>query len=180
VQDFEADLQDDLLARPSDYYVNVHTRAYPDGAVRGQLELALRGAECPATVEPEVVVVGNEFVVAADFGGYAEVHMVRGTDAPLPEDSEPVAVIPEGESPLRVSFTAQAEDVGSWTAWALRPEIRGCAGWANLTIVAAPPDTAMGPGRLGLSSVLGALLLLLGLAAAAPWIGWARRSRDHS
>ena len=28
----------ELLANPGDYYVNVHTAEYPDGAIRGQLE----------------------------------------------------------------------------------------------------------------------------------------------
>ncbi|OYW44399.1 MAG: hypothetical protein B7Z08_05945 [Sphingomonadales bacterium 32-68-7] len=32
-----ADLAQALLASPGDYYVNVHTRAQPNGAIRGQL-----------------------------------------------------------------------------------------------------------------------------------------------
>ena len=32
-----ADLASALLANPQGYYVNVHTRAQPDGAIRGQL-----------------------------------------------------------------------------------------------------------------------------------------------
>lgn len=32
-----ADLAEALLANPGGYYVNVHTRAQPDGAIRGQL-----------------------------------------------------------------------------------------------------------------------------------------------
>ena len=33
----EADLAQALLANPGGYYVNVHTRAFPQGAIRGQL-----------------------------------------------------------------------------------------------------------------------------------------------
>jgi hypothetical protein len=36
--DYDADLAAAVLANPSDYYVNVHNREYPDGAIRGQLE----------------------------------------------------------------------------------------------------------------------------------------------
>jgi hypothetical protein len=36
--DLAADLAAKLLADPAAYYVNVHTEAHPDGAVRGQLE----------------------------------------------------------------------------------------------------------------------------------------------
>ena len=32
-----ADLMSAILATPSDYYVNVHTAAFPKGAIRGQL-----------------------------------------------------------------------------------------------------------------------------------------------
>jgi len=32
-----ADALADILAHPADYYVNVHTAAFPKGAMRGQL-----------------------------------------------------------------------------------------------------------------------------------------------
>jgi len=32
-----AELAAAIVANPSDYYVNVHTPAYPGGAIRGQL-----------------------------------------------------------------------------------------------------------------------------------------------
>ena len=28
----------DILARPQDYYVNIHTKDFPGGAIRGQLK----------------------------------------------------------------------------------------------------------------------------------------------
>ena len=36
----EADVRDRIAADPSAFYVNVHTPAFPDGAVRGQLQAA--------------------------------------------------------------------------------------------------------------------------------------------
>ena len=29
-----------IIAKPENYYVNIHTVEFPDGAIRGQLELA--------------------------------------------------------------------------------------------------------------------------------------------
>jgi hypothetical protein len=39
-QKVNTELLKDIIAKPSAYYFNVHTRKYPAGAVRGQLELA--------------------------------------------------------------------------------------------------------------------------------------------
>lgn len=39
VRDVNSDLIDRIAANPDRFYVNVHTRAYPDGAIRGQLAL---------------------------------------------------------------------------------------------------------------------------------------------
>jgi len=77
----------DIVAHPDQYYVNIHTDAFPNGAVRGQLETLVAlsttlsgGAEVPGPGDPDgagdVLVElqgGNSLCVA--------VH-VRGTDKP--------------------------------------------------------------------------------------------------
>jgi len=178
VQDFDVDLQNQLLANPAGYYVDIHTEAYPRGAVRGQIELTSPGippGTCNVTVEPSTVAVGQQFVVAGDFGGYAEIHLVPGEDAQLPEDSEPAATVPQGVSPFSVTFTAKARDEGTWTVWAFRPEARGCADSAILTIAAAP-NTAMGPKPRWPPAVVGMLLLMVAIALAAPFMPGSRRA----
>lgn len=40
VSNVDSDLIDRIAANPNRFYVNVHTIAYPDGAIRGQLALA--------------------------------------------------------------------------------------------------------------------------------------------
>ncbi len=40
VDGISTELLTDIATNPGNYYVNVHTRAYPDGAVRGQLMMA--------------------------------------------------------------------------------------------------------------------------------------------
>ncbi len=37
VRNVDTDLVDAIIATPGKFYVNVHTRSYPDGAIRGQL-----------------------------------------------------------------------------------------------------------------------------------------------
>lgn len=134
----------------------------------------LAGGECTVTVEPSTVAVGSEFVVSGDFGANAEIHLVRGADQPFPEDSEPVATIPIGESSFRLTFTAKAGDEGAWTVWAF---IFGteCGDSASLTITAAPqgpaatpaptlPNTAVSPpGSVEGAAMVAIATLLLGL-----------------
>ena len=77
----------DIAANPEDYYVNIHTDAHPNGAVRGQLEstsdlsASLSGAdEVPGPGDPDgagdatVSLVGDDLICAT-------VH-VRGTSKP--------------------------------------------------------------------------------------------------
>ena len=132
----------------------------------------LAGGECTITVEPSTVEVGDEFVVSGDFGANAEIHLVRGDDQAFPEDSEPVARIPVGESSFRLTFTAEAGDEGSWTVWAF---IFGseCGDSAGLTITsaseqpAAPvlPDTAVSQSPSVVSTAFVAIAVLF-LAAS--------------
>lgn len=180
VQDFDPALPDELLANPGSYYINVHTQAYPDGAMRGQVKLTSAGfppGACPVTVEPSTVAVGQEFVVSGEFGGYAEIHLVPGAEAELPDDSAPAATVPEGVSPVSVTLTAQADDEGIWTVWAIRPATRGCGGSATLTIVAPTPEPTPGAPseseRPWLPPAVGGLLLVLAIAVG----GWWTRSR---
>jgi hypothetical protein len=40
VKEIKENLLDKIIAKPETFYANIHTKAYPDGAVRGQLEVA--------------------------------------------------------------------------------------------------------------------------------------------
>lgn len=40
VRDVNSDLIDRIIANPDNFYVNIHNRPFPDGAIRGQLSLA--------------------------------------------------------------------------------------------------------------------------------------------
>jgi hypothetical protein len=77
----------DIAAHPTDYYVNVHTNDFPNGAVRGQLEtlvtlgtLLTGGAEVPGPGDPDgggdasILLVGDDVLCAT-------IH-VRGTAKP--------------------------------------------------------------------------------------------------
>lgn len=141
--------------------MNIHTEGFPDGAVRGQLRVfAAPSGDCEIAVEPSTVAVGQDFVVSGNFGG-AEIHLVKGENTPLPEDSEPVATIPEDESSFSVSFTAEAGDEGTWTVWAFIPATE-CGDSALLT-VGQLPDAAAQPIRSPLAEVVGGLFLVLAL-----------------
>lgn len=46
LEGLDAALLQDIVANPAGYYVNVHTAEFPDGAIRGQLELAPLPVDC--------------------------------------------------------------------------------------------------------------------------------------
>jgi len=165
VQDVDAALIAAILGDPTAYYVNIHTVDFPAGAVRGQLVVNQPpGDSCQVTVEPATVRVGENFVVSGNFGG-AEIHIVEGENATFPEDSEPVATVPQDEDSFALTFTAEAGDEGTWTVWAFIFATE-CGDSAILTIQAALPDTAAQSSEAtpaGLAAVLGAALLLVGL-----------------
>jgi hypothetical protein len=117
---------------------------------------------CVVIVEPGSVAVGGQFTVSGNFGG-ASIFLVEGADASPAEGAEPDATTPEGSS-FSVTFTAEASDVGTWTVWGLLPESE-CGDADDLTVTAAPPNTAMdAPSGI---AALGLMLLLVGGAVAS-------------
>ena len=168
VQDVDPDIVAAITADPLGYYVNIHTEQFPDGAVRGQLFTSSIGAgECNITLEPTTVAEGGQFVVSSgDFGAGAEIHLVFGEDATLPEDSEPIATIPvDQSSDLSVTITMLPGSAGTWTVWAFIPGSE-CGDSATLTVTAGTlPNTAARPATLPVMALVGALLLLLGASS---------------
>jgi hypothetical protein len=161
VQDVDPATIDAITADPSAFYVNIHTEQFPDGAVRGQLVVSSVGGQCNITLSPATVADGGQFTVSGDFGG-AEIHLVQGENATIPEDSEPVATTPVGQSSFSVTITMLSGSVGTWTVWAF---IEGseCGDSAILTVTAGTlPDTAARAATLPVMALLGALLLILG------------------
>ena len=75
----------DILANPANYYVNVHTGEFPDGAIRGQLANV---HDRVATLDP----------VASTPVGSAPV--ASGPDASGPASSEPMGSEPMGSDPM--------------------------------------------------------------------------------
>jgi len=80
-------LLEDIVANPSDYYVNIHTDAFPDGALRGQVEPHLffetnltGGAEVPGPGSPDGA--GEAFVDLIGGRALCVSIFVRGTDQP--------------------------------------------------------------------------------------------------
>lgn len=161
VQDVDPATIDAITADPAAFYVNIHTEQYQAGAVRGQLVVSSVGGQCNITLSPSTVADGGQFTVSGDFGG-AEIHLVQGENATIPENSEPIATTPVGQSSFSVTITMLPGSVGTWTVWAF---IEGseCGDSAILTVTAGTlPDTAARHATLPATALLGALLVILG------------------
>jgi hypothetical protein len=123
---------------------------------------ARAGGNCSVTVDPETVPVGGQYVVSGNFGG-AEIHLVRGENVSTPEDSQPVATVPQSQASFDVTITAGPGSEGVWTVWGF---IEGSeCGDSALVTVTGVPDTAMDAGGLPLATAVGALLLALATAS---------------
>lgn len=94
---------------------------------------------CEVTVTPASVAVGQRFTVAGNFGG-AEIYIVAGANANIPEGATPDATTAAGGS-FSVQFTAEASDVGELTVWGLIAASE-CGDSAALTVTSAPSNTA--------------------------------------
>jgi hypothetical protein len=125
---------------------------------------------CIVTAEPGTVAVGQTFTVAGNFGG-AEIYIVAGADASLPEDATPAATTPQGDS-FSVEFTAEAADVGELTVWGI---LQGSeCGDADMVTVTTVPNTAMDGTSDGVIWV-GMAMVLAAAAVGAGRVMVARR-----
>ena len=165
VQDVDPDVIAAITADPAAYYVNIHTEQFPDGAVRGQLVVSSVGGQCNITVSPTTVADGGQVTVSGDFGAGAEIHLVFGANANVPEDSEPIATVPVGRSSFSVTITMLPGSVGTWTVWAFIPASE-CGDSATLTVTAGTlPNTAARPATMPVMALVGALLVILGASS---------------
>ncbi len=169
-----------IVANPAGYYVNVHNEEFPNGALRGQLEVApAGGGECtlfgsvddgePSTsltvgLDDRVLVFGN-FIGDADveFTYLHEGVFVFGD-----------TITANADGYVELLFGFDAGDEGSWVFEAVVPETE-CAASIEVTVegAAAPatpapatpvpalPDTSVSTG--GSSSIGAAALLTLAL-----------------
>ncbi|MGH9275716.1 MAG: CHRD domain-containing protein [Acidimicrobiales bacterium] len=130
-----AALATDIAANPDDYYVNIHTGTYPDGAVRGQLEVAtMVGAELPGAAEapgPGDPDGSGEVGIDLVGDGLVCVHLtVRGIAAPtaahihLGAPGVPGPVVVELPTPIFNSvFDCTAVDPAVFAALSATPEL---------------------------------------------------------
>jgi CHRD domain len=161
VQDVDPSIVAAITGDPAGYYVNIHSEQFPDGAVRGQLVVASVGGGCSITVEPSTIAEGGQFTVTGDFGG-AEIHVIRGEDATVPEDAEPLVMTPADQASFSATITMESDSAGTWTVWAF---IEGseCGDSAILTVTEATvPNTAVPADGVPTTGLLGMLLLMLG------------------
>ena len=120
------------------------------------------GSSCIVTAEPGTIPVGGEFTVEGTFGG-AQIFVLAGADATVPEDAEPDATTPEGDS-FSVTFTATG-DPGELTITAF---IEGseCGDTDHITVTGTLPNTATDPRTDAAPILAGVLLLGMALAVA--------------
>ena len=113
------------------------------------------GSSCIVTAEPGTIPVGGEFTVEGTFGG-ASIFVLPGADATVPEDAEPDATTPEGDS-FSVTFTATG-DPGELTITAF---IEGseCGDTDHVTVTGTLPNTASDT-RTDASVMIAGILLL--------------------
>lgn len=156
----DLDLIAAILANPAGYYVNIHSDDFPEGAVRGQLEIA--GAptgECTLLVsvgdgEPaESVTVqmsassGSPGVALASvnvfgsFIGDAEVEFTFIHDG---EMSFTDTMTADAEGNVEFLFGFEAGDEGTWVFEAVVPETE-CAATAEVTVQAAAAEPTASP-----------------------------------
>jgi hypothetical protein len=125
---------------------------------------ARAGGNCSITVVPETVAVGAQYVVSGNFGG-AEIHLVRGENVSTPEDSQPVATVPQSQASFEVTITAGPGSEGVWTVWGF---IEGSeCGDSALVTVTGVPDTSMDSSGWSVATLVGVLLLALAIPSVA-------------
>ncbi|HWB73240.1 MAG TPA: cell wall-binding repeat-containing protein [Egibacteraceae bacterium] len=139
-----------IEANPSEFYVNVHTEEFPDGAVRGQLfpgEFGLdhiherfadlTGAEvvAPTIGDPDGSGLGAVGGVDASGGDYLHFHFVV-ENIPLPADSAHIHQGAAGtEGPIVVNLLPPQEFLFA------PPGAGSSAGWVDLHALEQPGDT---------------------------------------
>ncbi len=141
-----------IAANPANYYVNVHNEAFPDGALRGQLQAAPEG-ECflHAAVDPDdegseelTVTVGQEATVFGFFIPDTEVEITLFFDEEVVLTETETA---DAEGFIEFGLGFEPGDEGVWTVVAVVPETE-CAGAVQITVnpaVSAPTPAAPAP-----------------------------------
>jgi hypothetical protein len=182
VEDADMDLLAQIDVSPAGYYVNIHTEAYPDGAVRGQLDHAgvPTGPGCTFVAALGLTPGGEgtdalTVAVHEDLVFWGYLMPMETVEFTFTFNGEPFGdwtpLTADADGYVSFVHDFQPGQEGSWTVTASVPETE-CAGTVNVTVgdgtpPPALPDTAVGspdlPMMLGASVLLG----LLGLLGAA-------------